>query len=323
MHEAPAVKLMYDAGMLRRAALAALLLASGCKDSATAATAGPSAERIETLQAEEGHVLARRDALVRERAEVDAEREALDTKRKEVSAAGGDLKALDAETQALAAREARLAGDEARFRTEMDGLLRGYQQAATGATGKDVASREAQVALREKDFARREQSLAEREAQLATREREQARHEREVCPAPGPATVAAAPAVSRYSRKDVEPLLSSARRKMSEKGLLASDLPSPVRDLEREAASAMSSGDFARARFAADQLVATVEELKVDKSFIMAKIGRLNGAIKSAKIEEGSRKQADELFRDATADYGDGKFAAANGKLNRIYALLP
>jgi hypothetical protein len=133
--------------------------------------------------------------------------------------------------------------------------------------------------------------------------------------------VPAAP--SRYSRKDVEPLLSSARRKMTEKGLLASDLPSPVRDLEREAAAAMSDGDYARARFAADQLVATVESVKVDKAFIMAKIGRLNGAIKAAGLPEDSRRQADELFRDATADYGDGRFTAANGKLNRIYALLP
>ena len=33
-------------------------------------------------------------------------------------------------------------------------------------------------------------------------------------------------------------------------------------------------------------------------------------------------RQVDELFRDATADYGDGNFLAANSKLNKIYGLL-
>jgi hypothetical protein len=44
--------------------------------------------------------------------------------------------------------------------------------------------------------------------------------------------------------------------------------------------------------------------------------------VKSAKLGEDVRRQVDELFRDAATDYGDGKFASANGKLNRIYALL-
>jgi hypothetical protein len=317
--------LVYDPAMRLPAALLFVALAA-CRD-APAKEQAPSPElaaRIEKLQEEEGSVLARRDELSRERQKVDQDRAVLEEKRKEAAAAGADTVAFDAEARALAAREARLAADEAKLGRELDGLLRTYQQMATGAAGKDVAGREAQVALREKDFARREQAVAVREAQLAAREKELARRERETCSVPP----AAAPPVviapgARYSKRDVEPLLTGARRKMSEKGLLASDLPSPARDLEREAAAAMGAGDWSRARFAADQLVATVDSLKVDKAFIMAKIGRLNGAVKGARLAEEARRQVDDLFRDATADYGDGKFASANGKLNRIYALLP
>jgi hypothetical protein len=178
--------------------------------------------------------------------------------------------------------------------------------------------------VREEELARREAALAEREATLAAREREQARREREALaqPPPPPLAPPAPEAGTRYGRKDVEPLLIAARRKMGDKGLLASDLPAPARHLEREAAAAMASGDFARARFAADQLVATVEATSVDRAFVMAKIGRLNASVKAASLSAEARRRIDDLFREATADYGDGKFGAANGSLNRIYDLL-
>src|SRR5262249_62016958 len=126
---------------------------------------------------------------------------------------------------------------------------------------------------------------------------------------------------SKCSRRAVAPLLTAARRKMSAKGLLESDLPAPAKNLEREATAAMSSGDYGRARFAADQLVATVDSLKVDKAFIVAKINRLNGAMRSAKLSPDAKKEVDDLFRDATADYGDGRFGSANGKLNRLFGM--
>jgi hypothetical protein len=332
MHVAPFVKasaLVYAGGMRRLTASALLVVLAAWLGSCRGDTpkAGPSPElvaRIDKLQEEEGGVLARRDEISRERQKVDADRALLEEKRKAATQTGGDPGALDAESRALAAREARIAADEAKLGRELDGVLRTYQQLATGAAGKDVAGREAQVAMRERDFSRREQIVAEREATLAARERELARRERETCSVPA-AVAAPAPAPvpgARYSRKDVEPLLTGARRKMSDKGLLPSDLPSPATDLEREAASAMGAGDWSRARFAADQLVATVDSLKIDKPFIMAKIGRLNGTVKGMKLPEDARKQVDDLFRDATADYGDGKFASANGKLNRIYGLL-
>lgn len=281
--------------------------------------------RLEKLQEEEGDVLARRDELVRAREQVTVDRAALEAKKQKLAASGGDLRAVDDEEKALRQREDKIATDERDLAKKLDNLISGYQEVSTGAaSGKDMAGREAQVAVREKDFARRERSLADREGILAERERELAKREKETCSV---ATVVQAPAPpppgSKYSRRDVEPLLTAARRKMSDKGLLESDLPSPAKNLEREATSAMSSGDYGRARFAADQLVATVDSLKVDKAFIVAKINRLNGAMRSAKLSPDAKKEVDDLFRDATADYGDGKFGSANGKLNRIYGMVP
>ncbi len=303
----------------RAAALGLWIACAGCGGEREAAPpSSEAAERLRKLQEEEGNVLARRAELSRERQAVDQQRAALDHRRQQAASSGGDVTAVDAELAALREREQKLLVDEAALGRKLDALLRDYGEVTVAGGARDTAAREAQLAVREKDLGRREAFLAQREATVAERERELLRREREAC---GPVVATAAPS-ARYGRKDVEPLLSSARRKMGEKGLLPSDLPSPARELEREAAAAMSSGDWSRARFAADQLVATVESLKVDKAFIVAKIGRLNGSVKAAKLPEDSRRQVDELFRDATADYGDGRFTAANVKLNRIYGLL-
>jgi len=296
-----------------RSCLPLLLVVAACRGPAAkepaAQAAEPQAEaagRIQRLQAEEGDVLARRDELARAREQVTADRVALDEKRKQVSAAGGDLRSVDDEERALLARERKIVDDERELSRKIQGLLLGYQELTAGAGGRDVGAREAQIAVREKDFARREKELAQREASMAEREREQARREREMCSAP-PTIVqapAAGAAATRYTRKDIEPLLASARRKMADKGLLESDLPPPAAGLEREATAAMSSGDLGRARLAADQLVATVDSVAIDKAFIVGKINRLNAALKNAKLGGEARKEADELFRDATAEIG-------------------
>jgi hypothetical protein len=309
--------------------LAVSLLVAACRGPSAQdqpAQAGePQAEaagRIEKLQAEEGDVLARRDELQRAREQVTVDRAALEEKRKQISAAGGDLRPVDDEERALRAREQRIVADERDLSRKIQSLLVGYQEVTAGAVGRDIGAREAQIAVREKDFARREKELAQREAGLAEREKELARRERETCSAPTIVQAPAAAAASRYTRKDIEPILTSARRKMADKGLLESDLPAPAVGLEREATAAMSSGDLGRARLAADQLQATVDSVAIDKGFIVAKINRLNAALKSAKLSPDARREADDLFRDATADYGDGKFAAANAKLNKIFAAL-
>jgi hypothetical protein len=283
--------------------------------------------RIAKLQEQEGDVVGRRDELRRERDKVKADRVALEEKRKQVAAEGGDVAAVDQEAKALEERESALATKELELNTKIDTLMRGYQEVVVGVGGaEDVSRREAAVAVREKDYSRREDGIARREAEIAARERELAKRERETCSVQATTTIVQAaptpPPGSKYSRRDVEPLLQKARRKMGEKGLMSSDLPAPAQALEREATGAMASGDYAKAKFAADQLIATIEGIKIDKAFIAAKINRLNGAIKGKTLVEDVRKQVDGLFRDATSDYGDGKFTGANAKLNRIWGLI-
>ncbi len=313
--------------MWRFLAIAALLGSCRSASSEQPASSEKSAEiaaRVDKLQEEEGEVISRRDALNRERQKVAADRQALEERKRALQAHGGDAKEVDAEEKALAAREAKLDADESEVQKKLDTLLSRYRVEATStAATADATRREAQVVAREKDVGRREAALADRERGLADREKELAKRERDTCGGPPTTIVQTVPdRGSKYTRRDVEPLLASARRKMAEKGLLASDLPTPAKGLEREATAAMGAGDWGKAKFAADQLVVTIESVRVDKSFIQAKVDRLNSTIKGSKLAGESQKQVDDLFREATADWGDGKFTAANSKLNRIYGLL-
>ena len=312
-------------------ALTLLLLAGmACSRKAPPPTgAAPSADdvaRVDALRREEGDALSRRDELKREREKVAADRAALAEKRKQVVAAGGDVGAVDEEEKALTAREEALGQQEGQLNQKYETLIRQYEEVAAGAgAGNDIARREAAMAVREKDVARREEALAKREGELSDREKDQAKREKEPCGGGGTTTIVQVPAPvkgAKYDKRDVEPVIARARRAMSDKGLLGSDLPAPAQGLEREATSAMAEGDFGRAKFAADQLVATVDSVKVDKGFVAAKIGRLNALMKGKQLDESARKDVDDLFRGATADYGDGKFGAANGKLNKIYSLV-
>jgi hypothetical protein len=105
---------------------------------------------------------------------------------------------------------------------------------------------------------------------------------------------------------------------MNKKGLLRTDLPEPVRDLETEATRAMAKGDYGQARFAASQLYGTVKVTKVDKAFIADKIRRLNGMLKGQRLTQ----PVEQLFREATQNVADGNFASANRKLNRIHSAI-
>jgi hypothetical protein len=311
---------------------------AACKPNNTAegkASASPTAEpaqnaaEMQKLEEAEGEVQARREEITREREKVTADRVALEEHKKQVAAQGGDPKAVEEEEKAVAAREEKLVEKENDLDKKIEVLINDYHTVQAGPTtgpGDNVTRREQGVASREKDFARREQQIASREATLAERERELARRERDTCsvqPAPIIQTVPIAPpSGSRYSKRDVEPILKDARRKMTEKGLLPADLPAPAKGLEHEAMDAMGAGDFGRAKFAAEQLLAVINSLQVDRAFVVQKINRLASMMKSAKPPEDVKQQMDELFRDATVDFGDGKFVSSNSKLNRIYALV-
>jgi hypothetical protein len=313
--------------------LVCALVLAGCGDkkgkAADPKAAAAASKQAEGLKQEEDDVFARRDELAHERKQITNDRAALAEKRKRVIAAGGDTSAIDKEESDLTARENALIDKEGEMNKRLDTLISQYQQvvatAGAGGGGDDATKREVAVAAREKDVARREDRLSQREAELAAREKAQAQREKETC-GTGTTTVIqqVAPSVKgqKYTKSDVEPVLQRARKKMNDKGLLASDLPAPAQSLEDESVSAMKDGDFGKAKFAADQLSATVDSIKIDKGFIAAKIGRLNGLMKGKQLAADQKKDVDELFRGATADYGDGRFAAANAKLNKIYSIV-
>jgi hypothetical protein len=303
--------------------------AAGCKgrdESSAAASAESEASVAAPASAgagtdgEDETLLARRDTLLATRLELRSKRAELAERREAIREKGGDTSAVDRETDELSAREGAVAAEE---KSLLDKLLSERQamvSALAGArSGGGVPGREAAVAARERDLSRREQKLAEREAQLATREEGLASKWQAECAA-APATIveAAFPRGTRYGKRDVEPLLARARSEMNRKGLLRSDLPEPVRDLETEATRAMEKGDYGQARLAAAQLHGTVRVIKVDKAFIADKIRRLNAVLKGARLTP----PVEQLFREATRNVADGNFPSANRKLNRIHSAI-
>jgi hypothetical protein len=300
----------------------ALVGATGCKGDAEG-KAAPSAEALaqqEKASAEEDEILKRRDALLNTRLELRTKRAELAEKRETIKAQGGDTSEIDREAQALLEEETGLVDQEKELNTKLDALLtdrRAMVEALAGGGG--AAGREAGVAAREKDLARREQKLAEREAALAAREDSLATKWKDSCAAGGTTTTIVQTIDakgSKYTKKDVAPLLARARVEMDSKGVLKGDLPEPVRDLEGESTAAMEKGDYGRAYFAAQQLLGHVKAIKIDNAFIAAKIGRLNVAMKGKTLSPAT----EQLFREATENVADGKFKDANRRLNKIFS---
>ncbi len=319
-------------------AVCALLLGSssavsGCKGDEK----GASKEAVKKvaaastqMTAEEDDILARRDALFKARNQILTRRTQLRVKYDAVRAAGGDTSDLDAKAQALVSEESKLISNEASLNKKYEAIIAQRRkmmtslQSGTGPAAQ-LAGREAGIASREKSLARRESRVAEREQTLAKREAGLAKREKETCGVGAPTTIirtVASPRGAKYSKRDVEPLLKKARRRMSRKGILRSDLSAPAQGLEREATKAMREADYGRARFAAAQLVATVNSIRIGKAFIAAKIGRLSQRMKGKKLSASKRKEVDRLFNGAIAAHGDGRFSRANRNLNRIYAAI-
>lgn len=289
------------------------------------------------LMNRERKILTRRGALQRERKTVRDKRAALATKKAALEE--GDTKGrqeLEAEESKLASLEAKLVAQEIGLNKRLHSLLDEKSGLVSklargkGSTAREMvaARREYSVALREKDLSRREAELAKRERNLAGREQALAVRQAKLCPRGGGQTVVVqAPprpvsGGGGYSRKDVEPVFRAALKAMGTKGILTADLPPGVDRLMTEIRHGVSKGEYTRAKYSADQLLATVRTMKIDRAFIGAKIGRLSRAIRRASPSAAQRQKVDALFQEATANYGDGRFQSANRKLNRIYSLL-
>ena len=311
------------------------LASPGCKKPPTVDTA-PLAAEAEGLQAHESELIGRRGALQRNRSTLTEARKAISDRRAQLGHDSVGQAALDEEEKKLSAKEDDLSKEESTVNQKLDELLKAradlvqkVTQTVQGSAGADplerAAHREQGVAEREKAVARREADVAEREKGLADRERGQAKREKETC---STVTVAAAPIDTKgakglkYSAHDVEPIYKKALKIMAERGILASDLPPGAGKLLDETREAMKSADYVRAKYSADQLLSTVEEIKVDRNFISAKMARLAAAMRGKKLEGEGRKNVETLFQDATANYGDGRFSDANSKINKLFSLL-
>lgn len=284
------------------------------------------------LQKTANDLLGERGALQRERKTISDARAEIVDRRKELGHDSAGQAALDAEEQKLLAEESAVAEKERAVNSKLDQLfdqrgqlLQRATEAVAGAPGADplerAARREKDVATREHDLAEREKDLATRERELTDREARELKRERESC---GPAQTVQIeiPKGLKYTAHDVEPIYKKALKRMQERGLLSADLsPSSARLID-EVREAMKKGDFVRAKYDADSLLAAIEGVHIDRAFISSKMARLAQAMHGHKLAGAQRKTVEELFQDATANYGDGKFPQANGKINRLFAML-
>lgn len=283
------------------------------------------------LAEQEQSLLANRGKLQRERVRVQDERANLLTRKLAEEDPSARQKIEDEESK-LVKLEQRLVKQEMQLNRKLDAIVEKKgslvnQARASGAQVKALllARRESSVANREKTLAQRETDVARREKALAERERAFAVRQSRLCPG-RVTTVVQAPAASRrggnYKRSDVEPVYKAALSAMRKKGILVADLPGGIDRMVTDIRHAVSKGDYTRAKYASDQLLAAVRSIRIDRAFIGAKIGRLSAATRRRPPRGGKKTKVAQLFQLATADYGDGRFTAANKKLNRIYAML-
>lgn len=293
----------------------ALAAGPGCKGKSDV-TSAPDPAALKAQQ----ELIARRDALLAQRQKIAGERDKLSAEIQQVEAKGGDTSELAKKRADL---EQQLQGQDAELdtiRTNVEATL--AKIAAAGDAAAGLATREASMGSREDRVAKRESQLAERERTLATRESQLAQREKETCGVAAPMIIqqVAAPKGSNYTRKEIEPLLSRARATMAKKGILAGDL-GPAASLESDATKAMADGDWGKAYLASAQLAATVDQMKIDRNFVSAKHGRLHARVKSSKLDETTSQALTEGMKEVLQKYGDGDFAAANRKLNQLWAL--
>ncbi|MGE0547288.1 MAG: hypothetical protein AB7O24_12475 [Kofleriaceae bacterium] len=286
------------------------IAASGCKNNGEAAP-DPAALKAQR------DLVARRDALLAQRAKLQGESDQLATEIERVKAGGGDTSDLDKKKAEV---DKQIKGQDTELSSTSNQLsdLASKFDAAAG-----IAQREAHMGSREGTLAQREARIAERERVLASREAALAQREKETCGASAPMIIQqVAPKGGNYSKSDVQPLLNRAKSTMAKKGILTADLPPNAQGLEADAHAAMKANDWSKAFFAASQLAATVDAIKIDRYFIKAKADRLSHQVRSSKLDDATNQQLTGILSDVMQKFGDGNFSAANTQLNRLASQL-
>jgi hypothetical protein len=288
--------------------------AAACKGPSDASS-DPDPAAVKAQQ----ELMKRRNALLQQRELLESERQKVVEQIQKAESSGGDTKDLAKKRDDLTAQIDGQSAELGQMSDKLSSLSTKLDSAAA------IVVREDKIAQREGKIATREAAVSERERLIAQREERLAQREKETCSVAPPMIIqqqAPPKADGKYGKADVQPLLARARATMSKKGVLIGDLPGPAQGLEGESTKAMSDGDWGKAYFAAAQLVAMVEAVKVDRAFIQAKTARLSNQVRASKVDETTNQQLSGVLSDVMQKYNDGNFAAANQRLNQLAALI-
>jgi len=285
--------------------------AAACKDRSDA-SAAPDPAALKAQQ----DLVKRRDALLEQRQKLESQRTAVLEQIQKTEASGGDTKELAKQRDDLTVQIDGQSAELGQMSDKLSSLSTKLDSAA------EIAVREDRIAQREGRVAAREAALGDRERGLAAREEKLAQREKETCGTAPPMIIQTAKADGKYTKADVQPLLARARATMTKKGVLLADLPGPAQGLEGESTRAMADGDWGKAYFAAAQLVAMVDAVKIDRAFIQAKTARLSNQVKASKPDDATNQQLTSALADVMQKYNDGNFAAANLRLNQLAAIM-
>jgi hypothetical protein len=296
---------------IARAVVIVWLVAAGCKDRSDASTVpDPAAQKAQQ------DLVKRRDALIEQRQRLESQRSTIVAQIQKAEASGSDTKDLAKQRDDLTAQIDGQSVELGQMSDKLSSLSTKLDSAA------EIAAREDRISQREGRVASREAALGERERTLASREEKLAQREKETCGTAPPMIIQAGKADGKYGKSDVQPLLARARATMSKKGILVADLAGPAQGLEGESTRAMADGDWGKAYFAAAQLVAMVDAVKIDRAFIQAKTARLSNQVKASKPDDATNQQLTSALADVMQKYNDGNFAAANVRLNLLAGQL-
>ena len=310
--------------MMRAGVLCLLVVAAagGCKDDkAKAASVEESSEAVADAEEAGEDLVARRDQLLATRRQLALQRAELDKKRASIVAEGGDPALLEDEAEALRVKEREVSEELISVSSSLVDEFRRQKnilsKMSAGTRDGAIAVRESSLASREEILARREKDLADRESELAKRESQMALRWKESCGLGATTIIQADSKGTRYRRRDVQKALTKAQTTMRKRGILAEDLPPSLRNLNRAASDAMAKGNYAEAFFAADQLERGVTSLAIDRAFVRSKFARV-----SAQVKGGISDDVAKLLAQITSDFGEGRYGAANRKLNALIAKL-
>ena len=211
-----------------------------------------------------------------------------------------------AQSAVLAAREAAVALREART-NESEQVASRRAQAADA----EIKKREQAVAAREQEVAAREQGVAAREQEAARLAAVLGKGEVRL---PGLRDVPRAQAVEQKHKKLLDDL--------DARGILVVDLAAEDQPLNAEIWAARRLGDFARAGDLVADLGKALRSLKIDRTFVEAKMVRLQAVRAQAKIGEAQKRDVERLLHEVTSAYSDGRYEQANRGLNQIARIL-